>query len=189
VRPDLRCIFLIGLCDLMPPGWVSAATLQGLQVDQRENLFRLHLLAHVQAPFGSTWGTLTDYPNLYRLTPAVKLSEVLGQDPDGSTLVRTRSRVCVWIFCKTLQLVQRMRQPALGRLEAVTVPRLSDFAYGHTSWHLAPEGDGTRFELRTELRPVFWVPPLVGPMLIEQGLKDSALQALEGLERESRPPR
>jgi hypothetical protein len=81
-----------------------------------------------------------------------------------------------------------MRQPAPGRLEADTVPRLSDFSYGFTQWDLAPEGNGTRFELRTELRPAFWVPPLLGPMLIEQGLKNSALEALEGLERESRTP-
>jgi len=114
---------------------------------------------------------------------------VLGRDPDGSTRVHTRSRVCVWVFCKTLEHVQRMRQSGPGRLEADSVPQLSDFAYGFTRWELAPEGDGTRFELRAELRPGFWVPPLLGPLLIERGLSSSALQALEGLERESRARR
>jgi hypothetical protein len=44
---------------------------------------------------------------------------------------------------------------------------------------------GTRLELTSELRPAFWVPPLVGPYLVKRGLMSTARDALDGLEREA----
>ena len=66
------------------------------------------------------------------------------------------------------------------------MPEGSDFTYGYTRWVLTPEADGTRFELTTRLVPGFWVPPLLGALLIQRGLRSTALDALQGLEREAR---
>jgi hypothetical protein len=176
---------IVGLCLGLLAGAAAAADIRELQVGRRDDLFRLHLLAHLRASFPAAWTVLTDYSHLYRLTDSVQISEILGMEPDGSTLVRTRSHVCVWIFCKTLEQVQRLRCLAPGELDADSIPDPSAFTFGRARWRLAPEGRGTRFELDAQLRPGFWVPPLLGPLVIEQGLRGSALDALEGLERQA----
>lgn len=78
-----------------------------------------------------------------------------------------------------------MRQTGPGLLEADSDPNNSDFAYGFARWTLSPDSGGTRFELTAELKPAFWVPPVLGPMLIEKGLRKTALDALQGVEREA----
>ncbi len=171
---------------LLAPTCTAAAEIHRLEAARDGGLFQLYLDAHVAAPLDMVWATLTDYPNLHRLSRAVQLSEELGIDPDGSQRVRTLSHVCVWIFCHDLEHVQRFRRDSNGRLEADSVPELSDFAFGFAQWSLLPENGGTRMELRAQLRPAFWVPPLLGPVLIQQGLQSTALDALQGLEREAR---
>lgn len=172
---------------LLAPAWTAAVEIHRLEVARDGGLFQLQLDAHLAAPPEMVWATLTDYPNLHRLSRAVQLSEELGTDPDGSHRVRTLSHVCVWIFCRDLEHVQRFRHSGPRRLEADSVPELSDFAFGFTRWSLLPENGGTRLELTSRLRPAFWVPPLLGPLLIQRGLRSTTLDALRGLEREAGP--
>lgn len=163
----------------------AAAEIGGLEVARRDDLYRLTLDAHVAAPPAAVWAALTDYPNLHRLSSAVRRSDDLGPDAGGHHLVHTLSHVCVFIFCKNLEHLQRMHPRAPDRLWADSVPEGSDFAYGRMQWDLAAEGRGTRFRLEADLRPAFWVPPILGPLLVGQGLRGYALDALEGLEREA----
>lgn len=157
-----------------------------MDVFRDEDRFSLILDARLDASLDAVWGVLTDYPNLHHLTEAVLHSRELPPDGAGGRLVYTLSHVCVWIFCKDLEHIQRMREAGTGRLEADSVPHGSDFSHGHTSWVLTQEQGGTRFVLATRLVPDFWVPPLLGPLLIQRGLRSTALDTLKGLEREAR---
>jgi len=37
---------------------------------------------------------------------------------------------------------------------------------------LIPEGTGTRLEYHLEVKPNYWVPPLIGPAFIRAGVRD-----------------
>jgi hypothetical protein len=164
----------------------GAADIERLEVSRRGDRFGLSMVAWVDAPRNAVWSALTAYPQLCRLAKAVRRSDLLDSEADGRPLLYTRSRVCIWVFCREFLHVQRMLEYAPKRLEADTVPDLSDFAFGRTLWDLGDAGPRTRFELNAELRPGFWVPPVIGPILVKQGLESSALEALEGLERAAR---
>ena len=179
-------MLLLWLWGLLVPNGAAAAQIERLDVSRDANLFQLTLKAYLDVPSDAVWATLTDYSNLHRLAKAVQLSEVLGSHSDGSQVIRTRSHVCVWIFCRDFEHVQRMYDREPGHLQADSLPEQSDFAYGFTRWLLIPQGEGTRFVLTSELRPDFWVPPVLGPYLIKRGLLNTALEALRGLEREAR---
>jgi hypothetical protein len=154
-------------------------------VGREDDRFSLVLVARVDAAPAAVWATLTDYPNLHRLSEAVLESAEMPPDGAGGHLVHTLSHVCVWIFCKDLEHLQRVMETPPYRLEADSVPDDSDFTHGYTRWEMTPQDGGTRFEFTTRLVPDFWVPPLLGPYLIQQGLRSTALDALQGLEREA----
>ncbi len=176
---------IVGPGLFLVPILAAAAHIELLEVQRREDLFLLQLNARLNAPVDVVWHILTDYPGLHRLSAAVLESRVLDGGTAAYPLVHTRSHVCVWIFCKDIEHTQRMRRISQDRLEADSVAQSSDFTYGYTRWVLTHDASGTRFELVTELRPAFWVPPLIGPLLVESGLRRTALEALQGLEREA----
>ncbi len=172
-----------GLC--LASFLAMAAHIERLDVQRQGDLFLLRLDARLSASMDIVWQKLTDYPRLHRLSTAVLESRVLDAGTADNPLVYTRSHVCVWIFCKDIEHTQRMRRVTKGHLEADSLSQGSDFSYGYTRWVLTPEGTVTRFQLVTELRPTFWVPPLIGPVLVERGLRGTTLEALQGLEREA----
>jgi hypothetical protein len=161
----------------------TAARIDGLAVSRDGDSYTLVLNARLSVPRDAAWRALTDYPNLHRLSEAVLQSRELPPDGAGGHLVYTFSHVCVWIFCKDLAHLQRVSEMGPGRLEADSVPEGSDFVRGFTRWVLTPRDGGTDFEFSTRLVPDFWVPPLLGPYLIQSGLRSTALDALQGLER------
>jgi hypothetical protein len=163
-----------------------AAEVQTLTVSHREAVYQVQLEARVAAPPAAVWATLTDFPRLHRLSPALQLSQDLGPDPEGHRLVHTRSHICVWIFCRDLEQVQRMRPGPGWRLQAETLPESGDFRSGRMVWRLAAEGAATRVQFSARLQPAFRVPPLLGPLVVQRGLRGYALEALEGVERAAR---
>lgn len=169
----------------LAPILALGAQLERLDVERRDDLFLLWLDARLAAPAEVVWRTLNDYPRLHRLSEAVEESRVLEIGDDG-TVVHTRANVCVWIICKEIEHTQHMRQISEYRLEADSIPETSDFSYGFTRWIVADEGQASRLTLYTELRPAFWVPFLIGPLMVKSGLRGSAMDAIEGLEREAR---
>ncbi len=176
---------------LVLPVWFSlpgpqAAEIQRLHVERQGDLYRLSMSATLDAPPDAVWRTLKRYDCLHRLTEAVQRSETLQWFDAETSLVQTHSRVCVWIFCKHLQHVQYMQVINPGELKAVSLDAFSDFHQGLASWRLLPEGEGTRMLFQSQMEPDFWVPPLIGPLMIEQGMRSTALETLSGLEQLSR---
>ena len=62
----------------------------------------------------------------------------------------------------------------------------SDMPFARSEWVLTPENGGTRIEYRLAMEPGFWVPPVIGPMVIRRKLRSSGLRAAENLERLAR---
>ena len=84
---------------------------------------------------------------------------------------------------------QSIRELAYGDFEAVTLPEHSDLEFGYARWRLTAEAGRTRVHISFSLRPAFWVPPVVGPLLINQALASEALALVRGIERVASEPR
>ena len=72
-------------------------------------------------------------------------------------------------------------------ITAVVVPKLSDFQHGYARVNIWQEPTGTRVLIRSEVRPDFWIPPIIGPWLIKRKLRSEALETVQNLERVALP--
>ena len=152
--------------------WSSAAaagTILGSGVQHVDDRYQLFVTAHIDAPPQRVLHTITDYARLAAINPAFESSAVLRQDAD-SARVRTRIRVCILVFCKSVVQVQDLHYPGPLDIEATMVPGAGDFRAGVAHWSLLPSGGGTQLQFHAWFVPDFWVPPVIGPWLIRRKL-------------------
>lgn len=126
---------------------------------------------------------LTDYNHLKSVNDIIQESYVMYSLDDVSHRVYVKTRTCITFFCKTIIQVQDVEELAGNVIVAQVVPEKSDFEYAHARWKISPAGKQTRIHFSTDLKPAFWVPPLIGPPLLERKLRQEVLRTIDGLER------
>lgn len=67
----------------------------------------------------------------------------------------------------------------IGRI----IPKNSDFKSGWMKWQLSEISGKTSIHFSSELTPNFWVPPFIGPLLIQYKLEDEARYSIQQLEQ------
>ncbi len=162
---------------------VHAATLDSVVVNYESGRYSLQADAYMAAPREAVFSVLTDYDRFGRISSAYKEYGFLDPAPDGTPVVFTRMEGCVLIFCKSLTRVERMESDAPGFIRTVTLPEQSDFTYSVSEWWLEPESDGTRIIYHLEMEPDFWVPPIIGPWILQRRLKRGGAAAVDRIER------
>lgn len=160
----------------------TAAKIERLDVRQSGTEYRVSLVAVLDAPLMPIWTVLTDYAAFHELSPSVNESEVVAELNRTTHRVRTRAQVCVFIFCKDFHQVQTLEQRRMGELLIVVDPKESDFEFGHAQWLLDEDQSATRVRFETQLRPAFWVPPLIGPWMIKRAMRYEAQATCNQLE-------
>ena len=164
-------------------GTAHAADIDRLELVRDGRNYRLDAGFVLAATPAAAWQVLTDYDGLSALNPTIRKVQVLGADGPTRHRLYARVRLCAYVFCKTLEHVQWMTQRREGLLEAEIDPADSDFEYGTARWELTPAATGSHLELLVEVRPRFWVPPVVGPWLVREALRAQAQRTAEGVER------
>jgi uncharacterized protein YndB with AHSA1/START domain len=161
------CVAL--LLVLLWPSAAAAGNIVASGVDHPDERYTLFVTAHIDASPQRVWRTITDYARLADINPAFETSTVLRQDAK-SVRVRTRIRVCILVFCKSVIQVQDVRYPRAQEIVAEMVPGAGDFRTGVAHWSLTQAGSGTRLQFDEWFVPDFWIPPVIGPWLIRRKL-------------------
>lgn len=177
-------------CLLAAPALAFGAAVSRLDVAHESGLYRLVMDARVEAPGVTARAILLDYERLVRLNPAIREVAVLSTGNDRLHRVRSVVRACFLFFCKKVTQVQDVEELPDGII-AVTIPEQSDFRYGEMRWRIASEDQNVRLHFTADFSPAFWVPPLIGPLVIEHKLRKEALKtvvALEALAAKSKRP-
>jgi hypothetical protein len=136
--------------------------------DHQRGIYRVEVDALVSAPEPQVRRLLTDYRHLGRINPAIEHSQILLHRGPGDYRVRTVTLACVWFYCKRVHQVQDVLEASDGSVTATVLPRHSDFRSGTARLDLAPVAGGTRVQIRASVEPDFWIPPLIGPWLIQR---------------------
>lgn len=181
---------LLLLLTSLTVGW--AATIRDVQIERKDGRYVLESNTFLDAPPNAVFRVLTDYDQFARISSVFEESRFAGSDDDGTPLVYTRVEGCVWFFCKTMERVERLEFEAPDFIATTALPARSDFLYSRSEWQLSPEGEhGTRVMYRLEMEPDFWVPPVLGPMLIKRKLVkggEDAVTRIEDLAQQLQAP-
>ena len=162
---------------------VQGATIRTVEVERDGPRYTLVSDTYLAAPQSAVFRVLTDYDQFERISSAFEESHYLEPDSDGTPLVYTRVEGCVWFFCKSLERVERLEFEPPGYIVTTALPDRSDFRYSRSEWELEPEGEGgTRVIYRLEMEPDFWVPPLLGPLIIKRRLVNGGEDAVQRIE-------
>lgn len=172
------------VCALLP-GSARAAEIERLSVRYADAL-DLDLRALIDAPVPRVAAVLDSPHDLALLLPGARSVRVLAGAPAGARRLRIRLQGCLLFFCPSLTDVMDLH-PDRGGFVGITVPALSDFSDGRLRWrYLAAPGGRTQLVLRAHLVPKIWVPPVIGPFLIEAKVRRQLQATVRRLERAAR---
>lgn len=171
---------------------VHAARVSEVQVTHTGARFLIHMHMVMDAPAPAVFKALQDYATMARYNPDLRSVRVqLTAAPDRVELFTT-VRLCVLVFCKTMHQEQIMTATASadgGSLSASLVPHGGDFEAGHGLWTVRPcprARAATCMDVRIELLPAFWVPPVIGPWVLRRKMDEEARRTGAGLEQTAR---
>jgi hypothetical protein len=145
--------------------------------------YSVHVESTIDAPVASVRAVITDYDHLDRVHHSVLKSKRLGRNADGDRLVRLLMQPCMLFFCFDTVQVTAFRTLPNGDLRAVIDKTHSDFSYGLMTWQFhSPTPETTGIVFHGEIEPSFWLPPIIGPWLLESTLLTTATDIVDNLE-------
>jgi Polyketide cyclase / dehydrase and lipid transport len=167
-------------------GCAAAAEIRSFTLDREAQRYHVVSEAFIDAPLDAVYGVLVDYDHYDRISSIFKETRYLERHPDGSGVVYTKARGCIAFFCQTVERVEQLDVVPDTEITATVIPERSDTRYSRAHWQLEPQGEGTLLHYELVMEPDFWVPPLIGPLLVKHALKAGGERAAARVEKLAR---
>ena len=146
-------------------------------------IYSVDVLVRIEAPLEVVFQAITDYDNLTEINSSIVESYIVETQGADKYRVFSRVKFCVLFFCKHVRQVQDMIEYRPALIKATVLPELSDLS-GSASWDLVVADDVTYMQFSTEVDPAFWVPPLIGPWMLEREMVKQVLKTAMYIERQ-----
>jgi hypothetical protein len=179
------CGFAGALAILLLPATTAAVSVQLIEASLNDGVYRVELVARLDAPVEDVAAVLTDYVGYRQLDPRIRSSSVLPSEEAGVEVVRTIVRACAGFFCRNVERVERVEHRE-GELLATVIPELSELREGRTrtTWQAAEASTDVTYQ--AEFVPAFWVPAAIGRRYAVRALRASTLQLFDNVEQRAR---
>jgi len=170
----------------------QAAEVSGVHVARNGARFLIDMHIAIDAPAPAVFRALQDYAAMARYNPDLRAVRVEPTLAAHRVRLFTTIHTCVLVFCKTMHQEQIMTAAASadgGTLDAELLPYGGDFKGGRGLWVVkpCPTARGvTCLDVRIELVPAFWVPPVIGPWVLRRKMDEEAHRTAYGLEQTAR---
>jgi len=160
----------------------GAAEFRTLELIRQEQTFRVESDVYLAAPPSGVYRVLSDYDGFERLSSVFVDSRLLEPIENGTGIVFFHMKGCVLFFCREVRLIERIDVEPETRIEVTIIPERSEMRRGWASWDIEPDGEGTLVRYVAEVEPEFWIPPLIGPLVIRAVLLTRGARAARRLE-------
>jgi len=170
---------------LLVPVLAQAGRILHSSASVEDGIYRVSVVASINAPPDTVLRTITDYAHLTAINPSILESSVLQTFSPNRYRVRTQMRVCILVFCRNVLQVQDVEQLDNTRLVADIVPEYSDFRAGRAEWVLEGSRDRTVLNFSAWVEPSFWVPPVIGAWLFRRKIVSEMLATSSYMEMDA----
>ena len=174
---------LLGITLLLHSFTSRSAELRDVQIELKDERYHLFSETYLDVSREALYGVLTDFEQFKKFTSAIVEARNTEPNEYGQPGFYTRMEGCVLLFCKSL--IRNGYLILIPRLEivAISIPEESDFKFSRERWQLIDFGDGTIMIYDFEMEPAFWVPPVIGPYVIQRALRSGAERAVDRIEK------
>jgi hypothetical protein len=163
----------------------TAGELEELSVTDADGAYSLRIAEVLDVPADYVRKVITDYKHAYRIDPTITKVEVLLTHRDGVVRVRNLSEQCVGPFCFEIAWAGDIVETKEGDIQVRTLPELSNFESGSAIWRIRPQGEHTWVFYESSLKPAFFIPPVIGHIIMKKHIKKDALDIFKNIERQA----
>lgn len=176
---------LAGIAVMLISMSVTAADIRSITATSEYGIYTLEFDAVIMADFATVRRIVTDYDQLHRLSKSILESRSLDIDDSGNGRRKLVTETCILLFCFDAILVEDVRVTGQQLITTTIIPDLSDFAFGRSYWHLVPESGNTLLRFQSVMEPSFWIPPVIGPWLIKNWMREEVREIILNIERQA----
>lgn len=169
--------YLLLLC-----GTADAVELRNVEIDRRDGRYFLTSEVWFDADVESVFAVFLDYDLAAKFSSFIAESRNLATDANGKRGFYVRNEGCVWFFCTSFERTGSVEHVQHVSIESIADAELSDFHVSLELWTFEPEEAGTFVVYTFEFEPKFWIPPLIGPYVLQSKLKNESIRALRRIE-------
>ena len=167
---------------LLVPALANTAELKSVTVDRVDGHYIMHSVVWFATDVDHLYGTLLDYDLSPRFSSVVVEARNIEPDEQGRPQFYSRMKACLLFFCMDFERYGHVETSGNEFIKATANPEVSDFYFSEESWHLEADGDGTMLIYDVNIKPKFWVPPVIGPYYLKRKLKTSSGNAINRIE-------
>lgn len=171
------CTILLLFC-----GAVGAAELRNVEVDRIAGRYVLTSEVWFDTNLESIYAVFLDYDVRSRFSSFIVESHNLEPSADGQRRFYIRNHGCVWFYCQSFERSGHVEHEPLVFIRSTADPETSDFHTSLESWRFQTEGTGTLVAYDFEFDPKFWIPPLIGPYMLQKKLRNDSIRAIHRIE-------
>ena len=168
-------------------GPLDASTLERTEFHFKGSEYHYRFSARIDAPPGAVRAVVTDVAQLARTNDSIRLVRVLARHADGSWTRQLRLRQCVLVFCFDIDFVETVRELPDGIIETTVIPGAGNFRRGIARWQIKANANGsTEMLMEADQEPDFWIPPVLGPLLMKRTFVSEVQETIVKIEQLAR---
>lgn len=161
---------------------VDAAELRSVTLDKRDGVYYATSEIWLDAARDDVFDVLSDWDISTRFSSLIVASRNVELPADERPGFYMQNKGCVLFFCQTVEREGFVELNGGYRIRAVANPDKSDFELSDETWTLVDDADGTEILYEMQMKPKFWIPPLIGPYAIKRKIRKDGLEALQRIE-------
>ena len=171
------CASLLLVC-----GAAGAAELRNVVVDRSEGRYIMSSEVWFDTDIESIYAVFLDYSYPQQFSGFIVESRNLEPGPGGERRFYIRNHGCIWFYCRSFERSGHVQHEPFVYIRSTADPATSDFHLSLESWRFKTEDGGTLVAYDFEFEPKFWIPPLIGPYVMQQKLQNDSAGAIDRIE-------
>lgn len=172
---------LLTLCDA-----ALAAVTEKADLSFSGATYSYTFVAVVEGSAADVHAIATDYEHTAQLNDDVVESRVLAREGEHELTRLLRLEQCILLVCFDLIFVETVTETA-DRIITTIVPGASTFTEGSAAWHIeAVDATHTRITVSAIQTPNFWIPPVLGPLVLKRVFLKEVAETCASIERLAR---